>query len=280
MESVKNATIAQAIEIFTEICYTPFQKPSPMRDVSPILRSLGFTDSEIKTYLAGLEKGPQTVIELTKVTGLSRQAVYLAIDALTERGLMSSVLRGKKNIYVSESPETLLNYSKRKEAELKAQLQKLEEVLPELRLASGGEKPVVKTYEGKDGIFAMLNELQISNVRELHEITDLVTMKKIFSFEDLRSLKEKVAQKNARVYGIYSGPVRFDVVKNKLVCELPETYSNFKGNISVNGNKSALVSFSGKMHSVIIENKAIADTLRILIELAQRSCRQESSKKK
>jgi len=70
-----------------------------MKDITPILKSLGLLDSEVKTYLASLENGPETVLDLAKLTKLSRQAVYSAIDALTERGLMSSALRGKKRYY-------------------------------------------------------------------------------------------------------------------------------------------------------------------------------------
>lgn len=250
-----------------------------MRDVSPILRSLGLTDSEIKTYLAALEGGPQTVIDLTKKTDLSRQAVYLAIDALTGRGLMASVLRGKKKMFVAEPPETLLAYARRKETELKTDLQKLEDAIPDLRLASGGEKPTVKTYEGKEGIRAMITEIQHSSAEDIFEITDVEMMYRNLTPEDLRPLREKVAKKGAKVHAIYSDKPRSEIVTNRDVCSLPPRFSRFNTNITIFGRKTAIVSFEGKMHSVIIDSKAISDTFRIVFNLAFNACKEERNKK-
>ncbi len=250
-----------------------------MRDVSPILRSIGLTDSEIHTYLATLEGGPQTVIDITKRTNLSRQAVYIAIEALTQRGLMISILHGKKRVFAAESPETLLAYARRKEAELKMDLNKLEEALPDLQLASSGsEKPAVKIYEGREGILALLTELQASSTKTVFEITDAETMRRILTPEELRPLQEKVAKLGVKVHGIYSGyrPLEdTSPVQNKEIHNLPPRFSRFKTNISIFGDKTALVSFEGAMHSVIIHNKALSNTFRILFELAIKGCRAE-----
>ncbi|MEK7116119.1 MAG: helix-turn-helix domain-containing protein [Patescibacteria group bacterium] len=252
-----------------------------MRDVSPILRSIGLTDSEINTYLAALEGGPQTVIDITKRTNLSRQAVYIAIESLTKRGLMTSILRGKKKFFAAESPETLLAYARRKETELKTDLNKLEEALPDLRLASGGEKPTVKTYEGKEGILAMITELQASQAKNIFEITDVETMYRILTPEELKPLREKVVKKGVKIFGIYSGytpPLEEkSPVTNKEVCMLPSRFSRFNTNITIFENKTALVSFEGKMHSVIIESRALSNTFRILLELAMTGCRAEKN---
>lgn len=126
-----------------------------MKDISSILHSLGFLDSEIKTYTSALEHGPATVIDLTKHTRLSRQATYVVIDQLTKRGLMSSVVRGKKKYYVAEDPEKLLSYAQRREVEIKERIRDLESVLPELKMKVGGEKPIVKLFEGKEGARAV-----------------------------------------------------------------------------------------------------------------------------
>lgn len=246
-----------------------------MRDVSPILRSIGFTDSEIKTYLAALEGGPQTVIDLTKKNDLSRQAVYLALQALTKRGLMTSVLRGKKKMFVAESPEMLLAYARRKEAEMKTDLQKLEEAVPDLRLASGGEKPTVKTYEGKEGLRAIFAEVQQSSAEDIYEITDTETMARLVTLEDLRPVREKVAKKGMKVHGIYSLKPRSEIVTNREICSLPSRFSRFNTNISIFGRKTAIVSFEGKMHTVIIDSKAISDTFRIVFNLAFNACKEE-----
>jgi len=58
-----------------------------MRNITPILQSLGLLESEVKTYETLLHHGAMTVIDISKRTKLSRQATYVAISGLTDRGL-------------------------------------------------------------------------------------------------------------------------------------------------------------------------------------------------
>jgi len=151
-----------------------------MADLKAIFNAIGFLKSETKTYLAGLELGPATVIDLSKKTGLSRQATYQAIKLLSERGILSSMQQGKKTYYVAESPKKLLSYAKRYEANVKERLKELEEAVPELSLLVGGEKPVVRLFEGKEGSRAILEDIALSKPKEVWEIGDLVAFRKVF----------------------------------------------------------------------------------------------------
>ncbi len=248
-----------------------------MRDVTPVLKAIGFADSETKTYLAALESGPRTVIDLTKLTELSRQAVYLAIESLTRRGLMTSMLRGKKKFFAAEPPDTLLAYARRKEDELKSNLLKLEQAIPELTLAAHGEKPTVKVYEGKEGILAMMEELKHTTSHEIHEIADLDTLYKVLPYEDLKPYKEQAAKKGFKLYALYAGGPVLTSIQDSQIFKLPSAMSNFKAGFAIYATGSALISFEGKTHCVLIESKAIADTLRILIKLAGQACQQTST---
>lgn len=243
-----------------------------MKDIAPILRSLGLLDSEIKTYMAALEKGPQTVLDLSKITKLSRQATYVAIEGLTDRGLMSSALRGKKRFFAAEHPDKLLVYAKRHESDMRERVKDLERSLPELELQIGGERPVVKVFDGKEGIRALLADMQVSKPKLIHEITDMDAMWTILKPEDLASLREENLRNAVHVKGIYAGskiitdtPVHVD----RYV--LPADRFGFKSHVAVYNDKVTLVTFEGKLHTIIIENEALSKTLRILFELAQ-SC--------
>ncbi|HWQ99301.1 MAG TPA: helix-turn-helix domain-containing protein [Candidatus Methylomirabilis sp.] len=238
-----------------------------MKDITPILRSLGLLDSEIKTYMAALDKGPQTVLDLSKLTKLSRQATYVAIDALTERGLMSSALRGKKRFFAAEHPDKLLVYAKRHESDMHERVKDLERSLPELELQIGGERPIVKVFDGKEGIRALLADLQLSKPKQIHEMTDLDAMRAILSSEDLKPVREEAGKGGARIKGIYSGkPAPTSLQAERYI--LPSDKSGFKTNVVLYKNKIALVTFEGRMHTIMVENAAIANTLRILFDLA------------
>lgn len=240
-----------------------------MKDIVQILRSLGFADSETKTYLAALRHGPGTAIDLANETGLSRQTIYLAIDDLIERGLMASVERGVKTLFSAELPMKLLAYAKRHQSEIQERLDDLASIVPELELQSGGEKPVIRMFEGKEGVLAVLQELRGADAHEVFEIADLETLYRCFTPEIFRPLQECVGE-SLRVHGIYRVPDTQEL-KNADADRLPAEFDGFHGNISVFGDTIVLASFEGKMHSMIIESRAIANTLRILLTLGKRS---------
>ncbi len=238
-----------------------------MKDLSPILQSLGLLDSEIKTYMTAFENGPGTVLELAKRAGLSRQAVYVAIDALTARSLMSSALRGKRRIYAAEPPSKLLAYAKRRDSEVHERVKDLERVIPELELRAGGERPIVHVFEGKEGIYAIIEDMHETKSKRSFEITDIEAMYKVLKTEDLEAMRNATKKSGTRVQGIYwddqnTKPAPADQIF------LSKEYANFKSNIGIYGDKLALVTFEGKMHSVIIESPALTKTMRILFELA------------
>ena len=242
-----------------------------MKDVSQILKSLGFLESEIKTYLAALKLGPSNVVDLTKEAGLSRQAIYTAIDALTERGIMSSAVIGKKRFYAAERPDKLLAYAKRREADIKENIGDLEKAVPELELQAGGEKPIVRVFEGKEGLKAIIDDIRLTDTKEMEEVADLDAMYKVLTTEDLANMRMELSRSSAKVAGLYSGlpqgtEVRPDLLNRQL---LPEKYAGFKSNISVYGDKVALVTFEGKMYSTIIESKLLARTVKMLLDLAR-----------
>jgi sugar-specific transcriptional regulator TrmB len=240
-----------------------------MKDISPVLQSLGLLDSEIKTYLTALENGPGTVLELAKTTGLSRQAVYVAIDSLSKRGLMSSALRGKKRFYAAEHPDKLLAYAKRRDTEMHERVKDLERMLPELELMSGGEKPVVRVFEGKEGIREIIEDMRTSDYKKSVEIADLDAMYKVLNTEDLASMRTELKRRGTTVRGLYAGLPQRSVVKAERYA-LPEELSDFRSNIGIYGDKIALVTFEGKMYSVLIESKALTKALRNLFEMALR----------
>ncbi|MEI7741292.1 MAG: helix-turn-helix domain-containing protein [bacterium] len=249
-----------------------------MKDIKPILQSLGLLESEIKTYMAALGHGPGTVIQLTKSTRLSRQAVYVAIESLIARGIMASVMVEKKKLFAAEHPEKLLAYARRREVEMKEKISELERVVPELELSLGGEKPIVRMFEGKEGVRNILADMQSAQSKQIDEISDIEAVRATFMPGELKPLKESVIKAKSCVRGIYFGgePVEaLGVLSGEKNDEcalryLPAEMGRFKANIAVYGNKIMFVTFEGKMYSVIMENKAIADAMRKLFSLAHK----------
>ncbi|MEK7532244.1 MAG: helix-turn-helix domain-containing protein [Patescibacteria group bacterium] len=238
-----------------------------MKDIKPILRALGLLDSEVKTYLKALESGPSTVLELAQATKLSRQATYTAIQSLTRRGLVSSAEHGKKHLYAAEHPEKLLVYAERSQAELREYADDLKRALPELELQVGGDRPIVKVFEGKEGINAIMADIQTTRHKIAEEIADVDAMFAVIDKNALHPMRGQLKKFGTKVRGLYGGTLHANDVKSERYV-LPKDLAGFKANIGIYGNKIALVTFEGKMHSIMIESEALTKTLHILFDLA------------
>ncbi|HCC22211.1 hypothetical protein A2480_01830 [Candidatus Uhrbacteria bacterium RIFOXYC2_FULL_47_19] len=246
-----------------------------MQKVASILKSIGLQGSEISTYIAALERGPSTVIDLSKQSKLSRQATYTAIQLLEERGLMSSVMRGKKRFFIAESPEKLLSYAKRKDVELHDRVSELERILPELQLRVGGERPVVRVFEGKEAIKAIIQDMLQSPEHESYEITDLDAMYQVLTPNDLKELRGTARRTVKNIYGIFSGsPSEGDrVISDRHIFMHDENDKYFGCNIGIYGNRLVGVTFQGKMYSVSIDNEPLVKAMRILFRYAIKGLR-------
>ncbi|MBI4239745.1 hypothetical protein HY620_02015 [Candidatus Uhrbacteria bacterium] len=238
-----------------------------MKDVTQILYSLGFLESEVKTYMAALQQGPRTVLELTKSTGLSRQAIYVVIDSLTERGVMSSVMRGKKRYFVAEDPDKLLLYAKRKEQDLIQKIKDLEQSIPEMKLKIGGERPVVCLYEGMEGLRTHYLEIAKDKPVVIYEFSDLDALFTLVSREDMLPMIDSLKKVGSHFKGIYAGRPRGKTFPSERYF-LPKEMSDFKSDIVVYEDKVSIWTYEGKIYSVAIENKMIAKMFKVLLELA------------
>ena len=265
--------------VFTQ-SFLPVLAYRHMKDVKPILVSLGLQESEVVTYITSLQKGSATVADLSHASGYSRQAVYLAIESLKKRGLMTSSGSGKKMLYSAEHPDRLLAFAKRREAELATQVEDLARLVPQLELQAGGQKPVVKSYDGKEGLISVLSELQATDVKEIYEFTDVVAMKSVLREEDLAPFRQVVKKSSKDVFGIYLGtPTSMPPTQGAKRFYFAEGGGAIGANIGVYGNKLVLASLAGKMQSVVIESPSIVAGMKYLFKLALKTAQNTAVQK-
>lgn len=237
------------------------------------LQQLGLSDKEAKTYLASLGLGSASVQEIAKKAGLKRPTVYFAIEQLIKKGLMSFFEKGKKRFFSAESPErlvSLISAQKRKAQSLEESLQK---VLPGLNdvFDLTGEKPRVRFFEGKEGLKVLQEDFLKSNVKNLENIYPRDDFIKVFSEAERKKYVASLIKKKVRVRTIYTS-------KSKPVQLISNPYAErkfvshekfpFSADITIYGNKVAIGTFKGKLVGVIIESKEIAETLRLVFNLA------------
>lgn len=119
-----------------------------------VLEQLGLSEGEAKVYLSLLETGSTLAGPIIKRSGLHRGTTYQILQRLKEKGLISSVIKGKKQYFQAAEPQRLMDVLKEKE-------EKLQEILPELnaKLDSSKEKQEVTVYAGAKGIRSVLDKM-------------------------------------------------------------------------------------------------------------------------
>src|SRR3989344_7841000 len=79
-----------------------------MEDFQNQLEQAGLTKREAALYMALLQNGPSTILAIAKRAGMKRPTVYLVLDELVRKGLVSLVPKEKRKIFIALSPERII----------------------------------------------------------------------------------------------------------------------------------------------------------------------------
>ena len=119
-----------------------------------IFRDLGFSEREIKVYLALLELGSTTVGPIAAKTRLQHSKVYQTLEKLIDRGLTTFVLKSKTKYFQAEEPKQILAIIKEKERNFNEILPKLEQ-----KQQQAQSPQTAKVYEGYKAIKSMFDSI-------------------------------------------------------------------------------------------------------------------------
>ncbi len=128
-----------------------------------ILEDLGFTNAEIKVYIALLELGTATAGPIIEHSKLQNSVVHMTLKKLINKGFISFIKNGKRNIYQASNPRHMLDYIDQKK-------EQFETILPELLLKreTAKQQSEVITFRGIRGIRELLLELLDADGKEYH----------------------------------------------------------------------------------------------------------------
>jgi sugar-specific transcriptional regulator TrmB len=119
-----------------------------------IFKELGFTDREIKVYVALLELGSSTVGPISAKSGLQHTKVYETLQKLIEKGLVHYVVISKTKYFEAAPPKDILNV-------LEERKRKFAEILEELELKQkfAKERQMATVHEGYKAVKALFNRM-------------------------------------------------------------------------------------------------------------------------
>src|SRR3989344_4973464 len=126
-----------------------------------ILEDLGLTGNESKVYLALLELGSSPAGKLIKKVGMHRAAVYDLIDLLSEKGLVSYVIKANRKYFEAQDPERLLGYLEDRKVEIERKESDLRGILPDLQAMRkiAAEEQEGNIYKGKKGLKSIYEDV-------------------------------------------------------------------------------------------------------------------------
>src|SRR3989344_1631016 len=123
-------------------------------DIEFALKEYGLSGKEIEVYLALLPLGSINLQEIGKRVNLPRTTIYNTLNYLSQRGLVSKIVKKGVTFFEAAEPKKILEHLKQRE-------ELIENVLPQL---SGLKKNQINTssveiYEGSKGLFTVLSDI-------------------------------------------------------------------------------------------------------------------------
>lgn len=243
-----------------------------MKDFTLDLQKIGLSDKEAKVYLAALELGADTAQNISERAGVNRATTYVAIKALSDFGLMSTFQKDKKQYFAAVEPARLIGLYDQAKVEAEEKKILIERLRPELAKIhrQTGERTTVKYFEGREALLSMATEFyKDMKGGTILNIFPADLVKKAFSPEDLKELRETRIKKNVFVRGLYTS--RGEELRSGADQELrkiPHDKFSLHSDVAIYGDKVRIVSLGDKLSGAVIEDKNFADTLRSVFELA------------
>lgn len=106
------------------------------------LEQIGLSESEARLYLASLNMGPSSAIQLGKKIGVTRQMIYVLLPQMMERGLIKQTKIGARQYYEAANPDILIDMVEKSR-------QQITELVPQLKSqqATNAAVPLITVYE-------------------------------------------------------------------------------------------------------------------------------------
>lgn len=238
-----------------------------MDSINETLTLLGLTDKEIQIYLACLELGSATVQELANRSGLKRTNIYNYLEDLKQKGLITEIQYKHKALLIAENPQMLKQRAEKRMTEAKSCVQKIDEAIPELLgiFSLPGEKPKVKYYQGIEGIKKIYDDTLVAG-EPIYAFTDYEKMFDVMTPEYMIKYAENRATKRISFYtlaqpGHWAKKMVALNKEHKREMKLLEN-AQLETEINIYGNKVALLSFRRPYTGVIIEDRAISQSIK------------------
>lgn len=147
-------------------------------------------------------------------------------------------------------------------------LREFESFINDLKLLQRGEKPIVKLFEGKEGLKAIHDDILQTNPDVILEMLNIDALLALFSREEFVPYQKELDRRNIRSENILLSSKPLSPRSNAKIYQLPSEHFSFFGDMTIYSNKIALTTLRGKNISVLIESEILAHTMREFFRVA------------
>lgn len=241
-----------------------------MSELLKSLENIGLSQKKADIYLALLELGEATVIEISKKTRIKRTTIYNLLPEMMADGLIKSTVKNKKRIFFIEDPAQL-------KFDLEAKLRAVEKTLPELKAIQNilPHKPKITFYEGLGSMRDLYQDtlntpspgdtiLSFTGLVDFHNLVPKELSTWYIKERIKKKIRIRIISPSSETSSEWKGNAPHELREIKLV---DNPAFKFNADTEIYGNKIALISYKESFMGVIIESKEINQMQRMTFEL-------------
>jgi sugar-specific transcriptional regulator TrmB len=237
-----------------------------------LLASLGLGRNEALTYASLLQIDTVSIRKVAAHTGINRGTTYEALKRLVAVGLASMKRRGQREYYTAESPEKIYELIRDKRRDLLDANEAAKVIIPDLlaRHAQPEGRPLVRYYEGDDGVVAILKDVLetcISLKSPYYYCYSSPRIRKYLYPKFPQFTERRIAAGvQVKVISVGEGGEQAANAERKWLPDQPSM--NASSYTFIYGNKVAVISISSDFtpYGVVVEDNSAASMQRLLFE--------------
>jgi sugar-specific transcriptional regulator TrmB len=180
------------------------------------LKKLGLKEKEVKVYLAGLELGPNSIKNIAEKVKIPRPTVYEIVKKLEEKGLFVETKKGKKRLFVAQSPSQILRFLRIKKREIEEKEREFTRIVSILEAKYSREKEGIRIFQGKEGKKAIIEILSLSPTPEIlivnPELNPISQRERKKIYQSIKKRLGQIKVKKTKIPGLNGSLIIFDKV--------------------------------------------------------------------
>jgi predicted transcriptional regulator len=239
-------------------------------DLVALLTAAMFTTSEAKVYIAGLELGAATCIDIAKRSGVAKTSVFEALESLQRQKLVRATKRGGRVIYRVHDAERVVEALRSRVADQAATIDDVVRALPLFSALCGEGGPATMVYEGADAIHGYFAHLEKTQPDAMDEIANSDDIYAWIDAKDLLKARKASTWVPKKARSLYVGTPR-NKSSRFTHRVLNPAWGTFRGNVSLYGDFVSILTYTNRPMTIIIESKPLVDSLRLLFNVAWRA---------